>query len=209
MSPGGRSGTPPRRPGRVALLGLVVASFVLAGCATNGSHQPRPAAAVAAGKTAPGQTAPGTTVYPVADRRLVPDVAASTLDGGSVSVRDLTGAGVVVINVWASWCTSCRAESAAIAAVADELRGEPVQFLGIDEGDSAPSARRFLDETGTTYPQLTDPDGEVLHALTLLPETAIPSTLLLDPRGRMAARVIGPVNRADLRALIRSVQEVS
>ena len=124
-------------------------------------------------------------------------------------MRELTGAGVVVINVWASWCTSCRAESAAIAAVAAEMRGQPVQFLGIDEQDSESAARSFLATTGTTYPQVTDSDGDVLHALPLLPETGIPSTLLLDPRGRMAARVIGPVTRDDLRALIRSVQEVS
>ena len=139
----------------------------------------------------------------------MPEFTASTLDGRSLSVRDLTGSGVVVINVWASWCTSCRAESAAIAAVAAEMRGQPVQFLGIDEQDSASSARRFLAASGTTYPQLSDPEGDVLHALSLLPETGIPSTLLLDPRGRMAARVIGPVTGDELRDLIRSLQQVS
>jgi peroxiredoxin len=196
MSTGGRSGTPRARPGRCLLVGLVVASLPLAGCAMSGGHGPRTAAAVA----------PTTTVYPAADRRPVPDVTATTLDGGSLSVRDLTGSGVVVINVWASWCTSCRAESAAIAAVADELSGQPVQFVGIDEQDSASSARRFLAATGTTYPQLTDPAGDVLHALSSLPQTGIPSTLLLDPEGRMAACVIGPVTQDELRHLIVSLQ---
>jgi len=199
MSMGGRSGTPRRPPARAALAGVVIASLLLAGCATSRGSGPRAAAS----------GAPGTTVYPAADRRPVPDVTASTLDGRSLSVRDLTGSGVVVINVWASWCTSCRAETAAIAAVAAEMSGRPVQFLGIDEQDSAAAARHFLVDAGTTYPQLTDTEGDVLHTLSLLPQTGIPSTLLLDPEGRMAARVIGPVSRNQLRDLIVAVQKVS
>ena len=121
-------------------MALVVTALLLAGCGTSSGSPPRTAAAAAT-------SAAGTAVYPPADRQPVPAVTASTLDGRSLAVRTLTGSGVLVINVWASWCTSCRAESAAIAAVADELRGQPVQFLGIDEQDSASAARRFLAET--------------------------------------------------------------
>jgi thiol-disulfide isomerase/thioredoxin len=136
-------------------------------------------------------------------------VSGHTLDGQPLALRELAGSGVVVINVWASWCTSCREESAALAAVAAEMRGRPVRFLGIDEHDAPSAARSFLAGTAAGYPQVADPEGDVLRALSLLPQSAIPSTLLLDARGRMAARVIGPVTAPELRRLIATLQEVS
>ena len=207
MSRGGRFAGPgrrsPRGPGAGLLAALLMTVFALAGCGLTGGAPRTAAAHVSA------SNAPGTTVYRVTDRRPAPALTANTLDGRPLALRDLTGSGVVVINVWASWCTSCRAESAALAAVAQEMHGRPVQFLGIDEEDSVAAAHTFLAGSGATYPQISDPDGEVLHALSLLPQSGIPSTLLLDPRGRMAARVIGPVTEDDLRSLIGSLQEVS
>lgn len=193
MSTGGR-GRGARR-----LVGALVAAFLLGGCG-------------AAAPAAPAARSPegaGTTVLPVASRRPVPDVSGRTLDGSPLALRDLAGSGVVVINVWASWCTSCRAEAAAIASVAEQMRALPVHFVGIDEQDSPASARHFLLTTGTTYPQMADPRGDLLHALALLPQTGIPSTLFLDPQGRMAARVVGPLTEQELGRLIRSLREVA
>ena len=181
------------------LVGVLVAGLLLSGC--GGGAPPAPAAAHAVG--------PGTTVLPAAARHPVPDVSGRTLDGSRLALRDLAGSGVVVINVWASWCTSCREETAAIASVAEQMRAQPVHFLGIDEQDSPSSARHFLSAAGTRYPQLADPQGDLLHALSLLPQTGIPSTLFLDPQGRMAARVVGPVTEQELGRLIRSLREVS
>jgi peroxiredoxin len=197
MSEAGRG----RGAGR--LLPVLVAGLLLTGC---GARDPAvPAAGGSSGTTGTtGTTEAGTTVIPTGSRRAVPDVSGRALDGTRVALRQLTGSGVVVINVWASWCTSCREESAAIAAVAEEMRTSPVRFVGIDEQDPPSSARHFLATTGSTYPQLADPQGELLHALSLLPQTGIPSTLLLDSRGRMAARVIGPVTQQELERLIRA-----
>lgn len=179
------------------LFGALLAGLLLSGCA----------AAAPAAPTARSSEGVGTTIFPVAARRPVPDISGRTLEGSPLALRDLAGSGVVVINIWASWCTSCRAESAALASVAEQMRAQPVRFLGIDEQDSPAAARHFLGTTGTTYPQLADPQGDLLRALSLLPQTGIPSTLLLDPQGRMAARVVGPVTEDALGRLIRSVRE--
>jgi peroxiredoxin len=147
---------------------------------------------------------PGTTVFAAAARRPAPDVSARTLDGGVLRLRDVAGGRVVVVNVWASWCTSCREESAVLADAARSAAG--ARFVGVDEADSVPAARRFVAATGADYPQVLDPDGELLQRLTVLPSTAIPSTLVLDPQGRMAARVIGPVTRSGLNRLLTTLQ---
>jgi thiol-disulfide isomerase/thioredoxin len=136
-------------------------------------------------------------------------VSGRTLDGQPLSLRKLAGSGVVVIDVWASWCTSCHEEWAALAAVATQMNGSPVHSLAIDEQDPASAARAFLADTGITYPQVADPRGDLLGTLSLLPTSGIPSTLLLDARGRMAARVIGPVTQNGLRRPISSLQDGS
>ena len=163
------------------------------------------AGTAATAPTTAAADAPGATVFSAADRRPVPDVSGTTLDGAALRLRDLVGGSVVVVNVWASWCTSCRAESAVLAAAARDLAG--VRFVGIDEADSAPEARSFVAASGTTYPQLTDPDGALLQQLTVLPSSGIPSTLLVDAHGRMAARVVGPVTGPGLRRLISALEK--
>jgi thiol-disulfide isomerase/thioredoxin len=185
-----------RGSGARRLVGLLAAGLLLGGCVSAGPAQTAATAPMAASAS----DAPGTTIFPVSQRRPAPALTGSTLDGHRLALAALTGSGVVVLNVWASWCTSCKEEAAAIAAVAADQRA--VRFLGIDELDPPAKARTFLASVGTTYPQLADPEGNVLRALTLLPQSAIPSTLLLDSRGRMAARVIGPVTEKELRRLI-------
>ena len=136
---------------------------------------------------------------------VVLQIAGSTLSGQPLTLRSLTGRGVLVINVWASWCAPCRDESAALAALAKSTTADAVRFVGIDEQDTPGAARKFVASTGTTYPQLTDPTGTNLNKLSLLPSMAIPSTLLVDKRGMMAARIVGPVTTAKLEKLITQV----
>ena len=151
--------------------------------------------------------APGATVFSAAARRPVPELSGRTLQGSEFRLRDVAGHGVVVLNVWASWCAPCRDEAGVLAAASRDAAG--VQFVGVDEGDSDSAARTFVTASGTTYPQLVDPDGVLLAKLTVLPSTGIPSTLVLDRHGRMAARVIGPLTGSDLRRLVSAVEQES
>lgn len=149
---------------------------------------------------------PGTTVFPVGKRTMVPAVSGKTLAGGSLALRDLTGNGVVVVNVWASWCTPCREEAGVLTAAATQMQGQHVAFVGVDEADSVSAARRFVQQSGASYPQLLDPDGAILARLRLLPASGIPSTLVLDRRGYMAARVIGPLTATSLTQVVAAAQ---
>ena len=147
----------------------------------------------------------GETAYPVQDRRLAPDLSGVTLDGRLLSLRGLGRSAVVVINVWASWCGPCRSESPALAAEARVLQGLGVRFLGLDEEDRTVAAKAFAVSAGEIYPSLIDHDGAMLRRLTLLPPQGIPSTLVLDRSGRVAARVIGTVTRAQLHRIVTSL----
>ena len=200
--------TPPDASSRWRLgraLGAVAAgcAAVLAACAAPSASS---STAATGTRTAASAAAPGTTVFPVAHRAMVPPVSGRTLTGGSLALRDLTGSDVVVVNVWASWCAPCRDEAGVLTAAAAQMHDQHVAFVGVDESDSPSAARRFLQQSGATYPQLVDPDGAILARLSVLPASGIPSTLVLDRRGFMVARVIGPLTGTTLHEVVAAAQ---
>ncbi|MFB7864838.1 TlpA family protein disulfide reductase [Streptomyces sp. NPDC056069] len=161
------------------------------------------AAAVGAG------TAGTATVLPAAERRPAPDTAGRDLAGREQELLAYRGK-VVVLNVWGSWCAPCRAEAGELEALRGELAPRGVQLLGINVRDrSAGPARQFEKLHGLRYPSIHDPDGELLLAYppALLNPQAIPTTLVIDRQGRIAAAVSGPVTRAQLAPLVTRVAE--
>jgi len=146
----------------------------------------------------------GVTIYPEGQRPSIPDISGTTLDGSALTVSTLRGS-VVVVNVWASWCGPCRDESPLLGRVAAATRPAGVRFVGIDEQDHADAARSFAASAGTSYPHLIDEAGVLLSSLRLVPSSGIPSTLVLDRTGAVAARVIGPVDPATFQAVVEAV----
>jgi len=141
-------------------------------------------------------------VLPQDQRVMAPDVVGTTLDGDTFDLADHRGE-VVVMNVWASWCAPCRAEAPTLVAAAHDLGPDGVQFVGLDTRDSDTSARGFVEKFGIPYPNLIDRDGrlQLLFSDTLPPQ-AIPSTLVIDKQGRVAARALGRVSESSLRGLV-------
>ena len=185
--------------GRHRIVGTVLVGFLLAGCSPSGDSGTRVSAS---GGTTSGSA--GITLYPVGGRPNIPDLTGTTLGGTTFTLSSLKGH-VVVLNVWASWCEPCRTESPVLASAARATSGEGVRFVGIDEQDRADAARSFSVSAGTTYPHVVDDNGSLLTSLRLVPSSGIPSTLVLDNSGRVAARVIGAVDAATFEALVRSV----
>lgn len=141
-------------------------------------------------------------VLPESQRAPAPDLVGETLDGGTFRLADHRGE-VVVLNVWASWCAPCRAEAPGLAALSAEYADTGVQFVGLDTRDSDVSARAFAQRFGITYPNVIDRDGQLqLLFGDSLPPQAIPSTLVIDPQGRVAARALGKVSESSLRAMV-------
>lgn len=180
--------------------GLAVAALLVGGCAAPGASSPRAA-------DTSGINTVGTTVFAVGSRPSLPALSGAALGGGTLDVASLRGH-VVVLNVWASWCEPCKAESPALAAVARSTAAQGVRFVGIDENDEDAAATAFLAKIGSSYPNLVDPQGRLLASLRMLPP-AVPSSLVIDQQGRVAARVIGPTTAAGMTALLAKVQSSS
>ncbi|MFD9727688.1 TlpA disulfide reductase family protein, partial [Streptomyces sp. NPDC059072] len=112
-----------------------------------------------------------------------------------------------------SWCGPCRAEVDDLARLGESTRSQGVRFLGINTRDrDRAAARSFVRAHGIDFPSLHDPDGELLLRFppALLNPQTIPSTLVIDRRGRIAVSIGGAVTDEELGPLVaRVAQEAS
>lgn len=186
---------------RFAWLAAVAGSaavLALAGCSADSQVQSGDGQGFVSGSGTARVLAP-------ADRQPAPEVVGTTLSGDELSLADLSG-DVVVLNVWGSWCAPCRAEAPALQEVYVDNRKDGVSFLGINTRDQEAAALAFEENFEITYPSLVDENGELLLAFRdSLPANAIPSTLVIDRDGRIAARVLGPTTYSQLTELVEQV----
>ena len=136
------------------------------------------------------------TVIDASDREAAPELSGPTLDGGNYS--GVTGR-VEVMNVWASWCSPCRAEAPALQELSQKY--PEAQFVGVLTRDSLVPARAFVERFGITYPTIVD-DAILAQFSGLLSVNAIPTTLIIDKEGRLAARISGEITYSSMAELL-------
>ncbi|MFE0459215.1 TlpA family protein disulfide reductase [Kitasatospora sp. NPDC058965] len=178
-----------------ALLAAVTTVLTLAGCGTEPGGDAQAAFVSGSG---------GLDTVPPAGRRPAPAISGNDLEGRPVSLQGFAGK-VVVVNLWGSWCSACRAEAKGLELAFEKYRDQGVQFLGINTRDTdVTNAEQFESGHGIGYPSIFDPDGTQILKFpkgSLNPE-ALPTTLVVDRQGRLAARAMKAVSVDDLDALI-------
>lgn len=180
-----------------------IALLALAAVATVLIVQARPTGGPEAGGyiSAPGVL---TAVAP-AQRIAGPRLRGELLDGTAFDSAAWAGH-IIVVNFWGSWCPPCRAETPDLVRVANATRGQGVRFLGIDVRDNRSSAQAFVRQYRVPYPSIFDSDNQALLAFRGLPANAVPTTFVLDARGRIAARALGRITGAQLTAVLTTLQ---
>jgi len=145
----------------------------------------------------------GVAVFTPAERKAAPDFGGETLDDKQWRLSAYRGK-VVVMNVWGSWCSPCRKEAPDLVAAAKQL-GPSVQFVGLNTRDSDKAqARKFVQRFGVGFPSVYDPNGKQLLGFRgQISASSIPSTLVIDKEGKVAARVIGPVTTQTLVGMVQ------
>ena len=115
----------------------------------------------------------------------------TTETGASVSSADYLG-NVLVVNFWYAGCAPCRAEAPDLEQVYTDTAPSGVNFLGVNVRDQAATIDSFNVRFGITYPSIIDQDGQAQLAFAAqVPPNAVPTTLILDAQGRVAARILG------------------
>jgi cytochrome c biogenesis protein CcmG/thiol:disulfide interchange protein DsbE len=111
----------------------------------------------------------------------------------------------VILNFFASWCTPCQKETPLLAeaAAAEQAKGAPVRFVGVDVNDPPADAVAFVQKAGITYPVGVDPTFRVTSGLYGL--DGLPQTFFIDAEGRVVGHTIGAVDHADLRSWVKKL----
>lgn len=181
-----------RRPSLVlrALAGAAVVGLALTGCVTQNDDL---AANFGDGTTENYISGSGTVTEIAPDDRGDPvDFTSETDTGDTLSRSDYDG-DVVVLNFWYAGCPPCRAEAPDLEQISQDYADQDVQFVGVNVRDQAGTSLAFARTFGVSYPSVVDTnDGAVQLALagTIAPNS-VPTTIVLDQQGRIAARILG------------------
>ncbi|QRN83921.1 TlpA family protein disulfide reductase [Chloroflexota bacterium] len=136
-----------------------------------------------------------------------PDFTLFTPDGQSVTLSDLTGKPVLVF-LWASWCSVCKATMPGLEPVYQEYasRGFEIVAVNMTSQDVASSAITYFEGQGFSFPMLLDPDGSVAQQYQM---HALPTSILIGPDGIVQRVVIGAgMNAGELRAWLDEVLSI-
>lgn len=190
-----------RAPRRTLLaVGILSAALTLSACSSDSNGK-----SGGGGGTNFVTNTGGISTVAKGERTAPKEIAGETLEGEKLDVADLKGK-VVVLNAWGSWCGPCRAEAPHFAKVANDLKAKGVEFVGLNTRDlNKQQAITFEEDYKVPYPSLYDPSGEVIlygFPKGTLNLQAIPSTVVLDKDGKIAARALMALDEKKLRSMI-------
>jgi peroxiredoxin len=114
-------------------------------------------------------------------------------DGGVFASADVLG-NVVIVNFWYASCPPCREEAPDLEALRVQFDDDDVVMIGVNVSDDAGTSRSFAKEFGVGYPSIVDVDDnsvQLAFAEGELRPNSVPTTLVLDREGRVAARLSG------------------
>jgi thiol-disulfide isomerase/thioredoxin len=122
--------------------------------------------------------------------RPAPKLPSEVLVPPAVTTESLRGK-PAAINFWASWCEPCRQEAPAFERLSNRLHGR-ASLVGIDSEDDRASALAFVHRYGWTFPNLRAANGRSYGVF------GLPTTFIVDRRGRIAEVLRGPQTARDL-----------
>jgi len=141
---------------------------------------------------------------PIEARKTAPKLSLRDMDGQKRQLADLKGK-VVVVNFWATWCGPCLREMPEFTRVYAAYQDHGVEMIGAaNEPRSArDNVQGFLQRLDIRFPIWLEASLDHMEAFGVGPE--LPATVIVDPQGRVAARIKGVTHEAHLRLLLDQV----
>jgi thiol-disulfide isomerase/thioredoxin len=180
---------------------LLIISLLITSCAT-------PVSNISSDSESGFVSGDGTSIFlNKTERKPAPELKDVEFLSSEINLNSLKNK-VVLINVWGSWCSPCRKEAAELEELYLKNKANNVEFIGINIRDSKISANKFIENFSITYPNIFDRDGKLLLGYKdSLPPNSIPSTILIDKNGLVAARQLGPIDKSLIQGFISELVE--
>lgn len=175
------------------LMFILLSSFV-AGCSyVNNNKQPH----VNTGQPADKQATLG-----IKQGQKAPDFTLLNEQDAEIRLSQFQGK-VVVINFWATWCGPCRDEMPALERFYKGNRADVV-LLGVNIKEDKETIMQFMQREGYTYPVVRDTFAQVADQYQV---RAIPTTYVLDQKGIIRFKKVGPVTAEELQQFVDAVKK--
>ncbi len=129
----------------------------------------------------------------IKDNLPAPDFTFPGLDGKMVSLSDYKGK-VVLVNIWATWCPPCVDEMPSMEKLYRKFKGGNFEILAVSIDEPGLKAvAPFMKKSNLTFPALIDSEGAIK---TVYGITGIPESFIIDKRGILIKKIVGPVDWA-------------
>jgi thiol-disulfide isomerase/thioredoxin len=135
-------------------------------------------------------------IIDVSLRKTAPDLNVVSYSGKAIG---FDSSRITVLNFWASWCAPCRQETPLLVELAADYLD--VQFIGLTNDDTETKAVSFAEQYGITY-SIGNGDEYLSEINNVLPIYGLPTTLIIDREGRVAAKVIGGITNNEFRTAL-------
>ena len=157
--------------------------------------------ALVVGFSASVANARGDVWVPKEQRTAAPKLLFSDIPGARRQLSQLKGK-VVVVNFWATWCAPCKGEMPEFVKAYGTYRDRGVEFVGAANEPRSEKAKvkAFMQEMQISFPVWLEASEDHMKALGVGP--GIPATVIVDAQGRVAARIAGVTDAAQLRELL-------
>jgi thiol-disulfide isomerase/thioredoxin len=116
------------------------------------------------------------------------EIRLKDLNGRLVNLSDFRGK-IVFLNFWTTWCYACRIEMPDMEKLHQKFKNKDFAIVSVNLQESASQVKQFFEEFKLTFTALLDSDGEVGAHFMI---TAIPTTFILDKKGIIIGKVMGP-----------------
>jgi len=121
--------------------------------------------------------------------RPAPDFTASDMNGRTIRLADYRGK-VVILNIWATWCPPCVDEMPSLEKLYRELKDQNFALLAVSiDSDGIAAVAPFMTRHGLTFPALIDSQAAIQTSYEI---TGVPETFIIDKKGILVRKVIGP-----------------
>jgi peroxiredoxin len=133
-----------------------------------------------------------------------PNFTLTDANGETHTLSDYQGK-VVIVNFWAVWCAPCRKEMPSMQRAWQEIRNKNALLLAVNWGDDAESVDKFLEsiDVDLEFPILLGGDKKIISEWSV---KGLPTTFVIDPKGRLAYRVVGNIEWDDPEILEKVLQ---
>lgn len=131
-----------------------------------------------------------------------PNFSLVDLNGNTHKLSDYKGQGVL-LNFWGTWCKPCKKEMPAINEHYKQFKGERVQVLGINIGESNFEVSSYTDKLGVKFPILLDQTKSVMRAYNVDP---LPTTVLVNKEGKIEKIIIGEMTEKEIQKYLASIK---